>query len=66
VKKEVVVKADGTTTCCNAYSTYDGDGVEYCKGCYEEVTGYLGALEDHMPTVIHLEDVNTAEGEAEW
>jgi hypothetical protein len=25
------------TSCCNAYSTVDGDGWLYCKACYENV-----------------------------
>jgi hypothetical protein len=30
------VRADGTTTCCNAFSTFV-EGVECCKVCYGEV-----------------------------
>lgn len=34
----IIVRADGTTTCCDAFTTiYMDDGVEYCKSCYEEV-----------------------------
>lgn len=33
-----IVRADGTTTCCDAFTTiYVDDGVEYCKACYEPV-----------------------------
>lgn len=32
------VKADGRTTCCNAFTSISmEDGVEYCKACYQEV-----------------------------
>lgn len=36
-----LVRDDGTTTCCDAYSTiFIDDGVEYCKGCGNDVDGY--------------------------
>ncbi len=38
---EVIVRADGTTTCCDAYtSIFLDDGVEYCKACYRDVVGH--------------------------
>lgn len=34
--------ADGTTTCCDAYSTvFVDDGIEYCKGCGNDIAGYV-------------------------
>jgi hypothetical protein len=35
--KHHIVRPDGTTTCCNAYTSVGDDFVEYCKGCFEEV-----------------------------
>ena len=33
---------DGTTTCCDAYSTiFIDDGIEYCKGCGNDIEGHL-------------------------
>jgi hypothetical protein len=35
-----LVRADGTTTCCNAYTTIFSDThTEYCKACLEDVQG---------------------------
>jgi len=43
------VNPDGTTTCCNAYSSISiDDGVEYCKACYLEVI----AITDPIRVVI--------------
>ena len=42
-----IVRADGTTTCCGAYSTiYVDDGVEYCKACYQPVLETLTIHDD--------------------
>jgi hypothetical protein len=39
---ECVVDSDGRTSCCGAYtSIFIDDGIEYCKGCYVAVTGYV-------------------------
>lgn len=35
------VRLDGTTTCCNSYSSI-GDFGEFCKGCYETIEGTIG------------------------
>ena len=32
-----IINPDGTTTCCNAFSSIDEDGIEYCKACFEGV-----------------------------
>lgn len=37
---------DGTTTCCDAYSTiFIDDGIEYCKGCGNDIEGHLHPAE---------------------
>ena len=36
VRKQTIRKANGRTTCCNAYTTFVED-VECCKACYEAV-----------------------------
>lgn len=37
-----LVRKDGTTTCCDAYSTvFTDDGIEYCKGCGNDIVGFL-------------------------
>lgn len=37
-----LVKDNGTTTCCDAYTSISMiDAVEYCKNCYDEVEGYV-------------------------
>ena len=36
--QRVVLRSNGTTTCCNAMTTIDQDSFEeYCKGCYRPV-----------------------------
>lgn len=32
---------EGRTTCCGAYTTIS-DGIEHCRACSHEVTGYDG------------------------
>ncbi len=34
-------REDGTTTCCNTFSSI-GDCGEYCKGCYNPISGTIG------------------------
>ena len=47
---KTLLKPNGLTTCCSAYSTFSmEDGAEYCKGCFNEVQGYL-ANENGEPT----------------
>jgi hypothetical protein len=43
--KQRMVKADHKTTCCNAYTSCDEQGTEYCKGCYEPVIRLAGILQ---------------------
>ena len=42
------VNKEGFTSCCEAMTTFGFDGVECCKGCWEEVIsddeGYILAL----------------------
>ncbi len=35
------VTPEGRTSCCSAYTTIS-DGVEHCRACSHEVTGYDG------------------------
>jgi hypothetical protein len=37
-----VVASNGFTLCCQAMTTYDEDGVLYCKGCFEAVANDPG------------------------
>jgi hypothetical protein len=39
-----LVGASHKTTCCNAYTSCDELGTEYCKGCYKPVTRLVGRL----------------------
>lgn len=51
----VHVRPDGTTTCCNAYSTISADDqVEYCKKCYRAVEGYLDEAVFALPTRVDV------------
>lgn len=46
IRVSLVRVADGTTTCCNAYSTVFTDtGIEYCKGCGNDIEGYIRPTE---------------------
>lgn len=37
-----LVKPDGRTTCCGAFSTIDVDsGDEFCRACYETIDGHV-------------------------
>jgi hypothetical protein len=43
------VNKDGVTSCCDCYtSIFIDDGVEYCKGCYEEVAPYEEQMEGRV------------------
>lgn len=49
----VLVDEDGLTSCCHAYtSIFIDDQVEYCKGCYRPVTGYIGSAVFDMPVAV--------------
>lgn len=52
-KQQRIVKPNGRTTCCNAYSTFMDDGtgewVECCKACYEPVISTQGAYIYRVP-----------------
>lgn len=67
---ETIVKADGTTTCCGAYtSIFIDDGVEYCKACYREVDGYdtfSAAVEDEVGTTYKVTVVPLDGGTDGW
>ena len=40
VVRRVLVREDGRTTCCEAFtSIFIDDGLEYCKACFESVEG---------------------------
>jgi len=40
--KATFVREDGTTTCCNAYtSIFEDDHTEYCKSCFEGVLAHI-------------------------
>jgi hypothetical protein len=54
VNPKVFVKPDGTTTCCQAFTTFY-DGEEYCKGCAETVQGYLDAAVDAAPVFVRIQ-----------
>lgn len=52
---DVIVKPDGTTTCCGAFtSIFMDDESEYCKCCYRTVTGYEGSAVFDMPVTLQL------------
>lgn len=54
-EQPVHVRPDGTTTCCNAYSTISADDqVEYCKKCYRAVEGYLDEAVFALPTRVDV------------
>ena len=37
----VLVRRDGTTTCCDAFtSIFVDDGLEYCKACFRDIEGH--------------------------
>ena len=40
MSKPTLLKADGRTTCCGAFTSIEeGDGVEFCKKCHNGVEG---------------------------
>ena len=44
--QQTLIRDDGTTTCCNAYtSIFMDDGVEYCKACFSDIEGFASDYE---------------------
>lgn len=52
--KKTLVRPNGTTTCCKAYTSIDQDGQEYCKACYQAADGYIGSAVKAPVTVLRL------------